>query len=168
MKPNFSEMNLKELRTYMLDHRDDDEAFYAYVDRSKAEGTWVKMPPLKSPEDLDNYPEFLDKIRKDGKGHSEGVSTMVNNNEQQSERVFESDAIEITSNTQQWNEPYGGVFPGKSRVVLRSYNDIGYQIVSEWDGSVFGTFTDLPDRESNLAKAEDWLNANEYREVLLD
>jgi hypothetical protein len=66
MKPNFSEMNLKELRTYMLDHRDDDEAFYAYVDRSKAEGTWVKMPPLKSLEDLDNYPEFLEAIRKDG------------------------------------------------------------------------------------------------------
>lgn len=65
MKPNFSEMNLKELRTYMLDHRDDDEAFYAYVDRSKAEGNWIKMPPLKSIEDLDNYPEFLETIRKD-------------------------------------------------------------------------------------------------------
>jgi hypothetical protein len=70
MKPNFSEMNLKELRTYMLDHRDDDEAFYAYVDRSKAEGNWVKMPPLKSIEDLDNYPEFLEAIRKDGERRS--------------------------------------------------------------------------------------------------
>jgi len=49
----------------MLDHRDDDEAFYAYVDRSKAEGKWVKMPPLKSIEDLNNYPEFLESIRKD-------------------------------------------------------------------------------------------------------
>lgn len=60
-------MSLKELRTYMLGHLDDGDAFYAYVDRSKAEGNWVKMPPLKSVEDLDNYPEFLEAIRKDGK-----------------------------------------------------------------------------------------------------
>jgi hypothetical protein len=70
MKPNFSEMSLKELRAYMLAHLDDDEAFYAYVDRSKAEGNWVKMPPLKSIEDLDNYPEFLEAIRKDGERRS--------------------------------------------------------------------------------------------------
>jgi hypothetical protein len=80
MKPNFSEMNLKELRTYMLDHRDDDEAFYAYVDRSKAEGTWVKMPPLKSLEDLDNYPEFLESIRKDREKGSYSMQELQNLN----------------------------------------------------------------------------------------
>lgn len=70
MKPNFSEMSLKELRTYVIQHPDEDEAFYAFVDRSKAEGNWVKMPPLKSMEDFDNYPEFLEKIRRDGEGSS--------------------------------------------------------------------------------------------------
>jgi hypothetical protein len=65
MKPNFAAMSLKELRAYMLEHRDDNEAFYAYMDRSKAEGTWIKMPPLKSIDDLDNYPEFLEAIGKE-------------------------------------------------------------------------------------------------------
>ncbi|MUG94793.1 hypothetical protein F7734_21445 [Scytonema sp. UIC 10036] len=66
MKPNFNEMTLKELRTYVLAHQDDNEAFYTYMDRSKQEGTWVKMPPLQSMDDLDNYPEFLETISKDG------------------------------------------------------------------------------------------------------
>lgn len=70
MKPNFNEMSLKELRVYVIQHPDDDKAFYAFVDRSKAEGNWVKMPPLKSMEDFDNYPEFLEKIRRDGEGSS--------------------------------------------------------------------------------------------------
>lgn len=166
MKPNFEAMSRRELRAYVVEHPDDDEAFYAFVDRSEIEGNWVKMPPLKSLEDLDNYPEFLETIRKDGKGYSEEVSIRVNNNEQRAERVFESDAIEIPSNAQQWNERYGGVFPSKSRVVLRSYNDIGYQVVSEWDGSVFSTFADLPNRESNLVKAEEWLKSNGYQEFL--
>lgn len=65
MKPNFQAMTRKELRTYVITHPDDNEAFYAYVDKAEKEGNWVTMPPLKSPEDLDNYPEFLDKIRRD-------------------------------------------------------------------------------------------------------
>lgn len=34
-KPLFQEMSSEELRAYVLSHRDDDEAFYAYVDRIK-------------------------------------------------------------------------------------------------------------------------------------
>jgi hypothetical protein len=48
---------------YVLAHRDDQEAFYAYVDKLHAEATWVEMPPLQFPEDLDNYPEFLERVR---------------------------------------------------------------------------------------------------------
>lgn len=33
IKPNFQEMTGKDLRSYMLAHRDDDEAFYAYMDK---------------------------------------------------------------------------------------------------------------------------------------
>jgi hypothetical protein len=66
MKPDFQVMSRKELRAYVLEHRDDDEAFYAYRDKSKAEGKLVKYPPLKSIDDLENYPEFIEKIRKEG------------------------------------------------------------------------------------------------------
>ncbi|MEH2256111.1 MAG: hypothetical protein V7K60_07895 [Nostoc sp.] len=61
-------MSLKELRVYVLAHQDDNEAFYAYMDKSKTEGNWVTMPPLNSIDDFDNYPEFIDKIVKDGEG----------------------------------------------------------------------------------------------------
>lgn len=168
MKPNFKAMSRKELKAYVLKHRDDSEAISAYIEKSEVEGNWVTRPPLKSMEDLDNYPEFIEKIRKDSKGHSDKVSKIANTNEQQSERIFESEAIEITSSTQQFNEPYGGGFPGKSRVVLRSLNNIGYQVVSEWDGAVWETFFDLANQESNLAKAEEWLSINGYREVSLE
>ena len=68
MKHNFEAMSRAELRSYILEHRDDDEAFYAYIDKSKSEENWVKMPAINSIDDLENYPEFIDKIRKDGEG----------------------------------------------------------------------------------------------------
>jgi hypothetical protein len=61
----FFELNSKEkeLQAYVLAHRDDQEAFYAYVDKLHAEANWVEMPPLQSSEDLENYPEFLERVR---------------------------------------------------------------------------------------------------------
>jgi hypothetical protein len=61
--PNFQTMSRKELHAYVLAHRDDQEAFYAYVDKLHAEARWVEMPPLQSLEDLENYPEFLERVR---------------------------------------------------------------------------------------------------------
>ncbi|MEH2051314.1 DUF6887 family protein [Nostoc sp.] len=61
-KPNFQAMSQKELQAYVLAHRDDREAFYAYLDKLHAEANWVEMPPLHSPEDLENYPEFLERV----------------------------------------------------------------------------------------------------------
>lgn len=45
--PNFSLMTDAELRTYILKHREDKEAFYAYVDRMS------NRPPIAiiEPED---------------------------------------------------------------------------------------------------------------------
>lgn len=64
MKPNFQEMSKKELRTYVLAHRDDNDAFYALADKISAEAAnKVPLPPLKSLDDIENYPEFLDKLR---------------------------------------------------------------------------------------------------------
>lgn len=67
-KPNFQAMSQKELHNYVLAHRHDQEAFYAYVDKLHAEGNWVEMPPLKSLQDLENYPDFTERFR----GSSEG------------------------------------------------------------------------------------------------
>lgn len=36
MKPDFQNMSMKELRAYVLEHREEDEAFYALIDRRKA------------------------------------------------------------------------------------------------------------------------------------
>ena len=59
----FQEMNQKELRDYTLSHRDDREAFYAYIDRLHEEGNWIEMPPVDSVEDLEKYPEFTSLFR---------------------------------------------------------------------------------------------------------
>lgn len=58
-QPNFQAMSMKELQRYVLNHRDDQAAFYAYVDKLNAEATWVEMPPIESVEDFQNYPEFV-------------------------------------------------------------------------------------------------------------
>ncbi len=57
-QPNFQTMSQQELKEYFLTHRDDKEAFYAYIDKLHEEGNWIEMPPLQSVEDLNNYPEF--------------------------------------------------------------------------------------------------------------
>ena len=66
MKPNFKAMTRKELKAYVLKYRNDSEAISAYMEKSETEGNWITMPPLKSMEDFDNYPEFLETIRRDG------------------------------------------------------------------------------------------------------
>ena len=47
-------MSRKELQRYVLSHRGDQAAFYAYVDKLNAEANWIEMPPLSSVEDMDN------------------------------------------------------------------------------------------------------------------
>ncbi|GAP95760.1 DUF6887 family protein [Leptolyngbya sp. NIES-2104] len=72
-KPDFQSMSQTDLRTYVLHHREDQEAFYAYVDKLHAEGNWIEMPPLQSPEDLDNYPEFIEHLRKSSNSRDSAV-----------------------------------------------------------------------------------------------
>lgn len=51
MKPDFQKMSMKELRTYVLEHREDDEAFYALVDRRRAANpNPLLYPPPDTPE----------------------------------------------------------------------------------------------------------------------
>lgn len=62
-KQNFQAMTQKELHDYVLAHREDKEAFHAYVDKLNAEGNWIQMPPLQSMEDLENNPELIEHFR---------------------------------------------------------------------------------------------------------
>lgn len=44
MKPlNYNALSLEELRQYVLDHREDTQAFYTYIDRSKSEGKMITV-----------------------------------------------------------------------------------------------------------------------------
>ena len=63
IKPNFQSMSRKDLHVYILSHRNDHEAFYAYIDKLYAEATWIDMPPLESSEDLESHPEFIEHVR---------------------------------------------------------------------------------------------------------
>jgi len=63
-KTNFQAMSQKELHRYILDHRDDQEAFYVYIDKLHAEGNWIEMPAVESLEDLEKYPEFTTRFQR--------------------------------------------------------------------------------------------------------
>jgi hypothetical protein len=43
VKPDFATMNKFELRTYVLGHRDDEEALHAYLDRLHAENPSTRV-----------------------------------------------------------------------------------------------------------------------------
>jgi hypothetical protein len=51
-KPNFDAMSEGELRTYVYEHRDDQEAFYAFVDRLKAKPPSAVYPASMTPEEI--------------------------------------------------------------------------------------------------------------------
>lgn len=52
MKPDFDKMSKADLRAYMLAHRDDNEAFYKFVERLKADNKdAVRYPSPKTLKD---------------------------------------------------------------------------------------------------------------------
>jgi hypothetical protein len=53
---NYNEMSLDDLRRYVLTHREDDRAFYTYIERSKATGRMISID-LNS----DRWEETLDR-----------------------------------------------------------------------------------------------------------
>jgi hypothetical protein len=60
MKPDFDNMSKAELRAYIVAHRNDQEAFYKFVDRFKADSNdpgWHPCP--KTPEDWAKVPELI-------------------------------------------------------------------------------------------------------------
>ncbi len=71
---DYQQMSRKELHNYVLANREDNAAFYAYVDLLDKVENWVEMPALKSPEDLDNYPEFIAHITRNSQPLNEAVT----------------------------------------------------------------------------------------------
>lgn len=59
-KPNFDAMNKAELRAYVIEHQDDQEAFYAFVDRLTAKPSSVVYPASMIPEEI--HQAVLDQI----------------------------------------------------------------------------------------------------------
>lgn len=58
MKPNFQAMTIKELKAYLLERRNDTEAFHTLMDKIK-EGTL----DFYSIADVNRFPELLEKYR---------------------------------------------------------------------------------------------------------
>ncbi len=61
-QPNFTEMTKPELRAYVLQHRNDDAAFYALADRISADPNLRQLKPGERLEDV--LPEIL-RLRKE-------------------------------------------------------------------------------------------------------
>jgi hypothetical protein len=64
MKPNLAAMSRKELRDYLLKHRDDDEAFYALMDKLNQQPNRIWFPALKTIDELKHFPDLLEQYRK--------------------------------------------------------------------------------------------------------
>ena len=62
-KPNFDEMSRMELRTYVLAHRDDEEAFHIYVDRLATEPVLARGTP-EDAQDPVRFAEILERVKK--------------------------------------------------------------------------------------------------------
>jgi hypothetical protein len=60
MKPDYDAMTIKELKVYLLEHRNDTEAISTIVEKIKAD------PNTKwyAPEDTDRFPEIYEEHRK--------------------------------------------------------------------------------------------------------
>ncbi len=54
---NYSSMGLDDLRKYVLTHREDIQAFYVYIDRSKSSGRMIAVDP--------NAPKWEDRLEED-------------------------------------------------------------------------------------------------------
>jgi hypothetical protein len=72
-QPNFQTMSQQELKIYMLAHRDNQEAFYAFVDKLYAEGNWIEMSPMQSEQDIENYPEFVEHLRRSANAQDKAI-----------------------------------------------------------------------------------------------
>lgn len=62
-QPNFEQMSRKELRAYMLEHRDDEQAFHAYMDRLATEPVLARGT-IEDLQDPSRFGEILERVKK--------------------------------------------------------------------------------------------------------
>jgi SOS response regulatory protein OraA/RecX len=67
-QPNFHEMSREELRAYMLEHRDDEQAFHAYMDRLATEPVLARGT-IEDLQDPDRFAEILEKVARIKREH---------------------------------------------------------------------------------------------------
>jgi hypothetical protein len=58
---NYDAMSLEDLRQYVLNHREDNNAFYSYIDRSKATGRMIAIDPSE-PQWEENLEQKIQQI----------------------------------------------------------------------------------------------------------
>lgn len=64
MKSRFEAMTRNELRAYILEHREDQEAFEIYLDRVMEQPGEI-YPAPQTIDDLQNFPQLLEKHRQE-------------------------------------------------------------------------------------------------------
>jgi hypothetical protein len=64
---NYDGMSLDELRQYVLTHREDNNAFHVYIDRSKAIGRMISIDP-SDPEWDANLEQKIQQIKTNNLG----------------------------------------------------------------------------------------------------
>ncbi len=60
---NFDPMSREELRAYMLEHRDDEQAFHAYMDRLATEPV-LAHGTIEDLQNPDRFAEILERVKK--------------------------------------------------------------------------------------------------------
>lgn len=65
MKTNFQSMSKNELREYVLTHRDDEEAFHAYMDKLHKQENRTKHLGVDYFDELENYSDFAKKLQQE-------------------------------------------------------------------------------------------------------
>ena len=75
-KPNFNAMTEAELRAYVYEHRDNQEAFYAFVDRLKAKPR-VVYPASMTLEETQKV--ILERIKQKARLRSDSKGISHNN-----------------------------------------------------------------------------------------
>jgi hypothetical protein len=64
---SYETMNLDELRQYVLNHRENIQAFHVYIDRSKAAGRMISIDP-RDPQWENNIDRKMGSVTSDDAG----------------------------------------------------------------------------------------------------
>jgi hypothetical protein len=67
-QPDFQAMNRKELRAYVLQHRDDLQSVRVLIDKLMAESSGIVYPAPQSIDDLSHFAKLLEESGREQKG----------------------------------------------------------------------------------------------------